>query len=363
MLQTALPATPLLAHIQVLRAFAAFAVLVSHLRVIESKYAIDPVLPESCSLGYVGVDLFFVISGFIMARLSFGAGRGLSAAMAFAIARCGRIYPLYWAVSALLVALWLIRPDMVFSSSPDKPHLLKSFLLLPDTRPPLLVVGWTLVHEMYFYLVFAAVLLLPRRATAPMLVVWGGVVVTAHLCGSSDSGPAVRIASHPLTTEFIIGALAGWFFGDLSRNAGGSALLLGSMGLIASLAYALISGICFSETFWTGSWMRPALFAIPGALLVIGLASLDLRGVKTSGFLAHLGDQSYALYLTHVLSLSFVGRMWKTLPQAVTAVDNLFALTVLVTFAYLSAEVAFRIVDRPVRDCMRSLRNQLVLHR
>jgi len=88
-LQTALPATPLLAHIQVLRAFAAFAVLVSHLRVIESKYAIDPVLPESCSLGYVGVDLFFVISGFIMARLSFGAGRGLSAAMAFAIARCG----------------------------------------------------------------------------------------------------------------------------------------------------------------------------------------------------------------------------------------------------------------------------------
>jgi len=109
--------------------------------------------------------------------------------------------------------------------------------------------------------------------------------------------------------------------------------------------------------------MRPALFAIPGALLVIGLASLDLRGVKTSGFLAHLGDQSYALYLTHVLSLSFVGRMWKTLPQAVTAVHNLFALTVLVTFAYLSAEVAFRIVDRPVRDCMRSLRNQLVLHR
>jgi len=347
-----------LTQIQMLRAVAAFLVLAAHLAVIETKYAIDPILPDWLSIGFAGVDLFFVISGFIMARLADDAARGPGAAGAFIVARAGRIYPLYWAVTAAVTALWLVRPDMVFSSNTAPPDLVRSFLLWPDEAPPILAVGWTLVHEMYFYVIFALVLLLPRQATLPALLLWAALVAGGYLAGLGATSPETRIAVHPLTFEFVAGALAGFAFPRHAAKFGNAALALGAIAIAAALAAIAATGLWRDDLFWMESWLRPTLFAVPGALLVFGLAARDLNGRAAPPLLAHLGDQSYALYLTHVLSLSAAGRIWQMLPQSASPLDNIVALIALVLVAYLGAEIAFRLVDKPVRHLLRNLTTQ-----
>ncbi|MEZ5959712.1 MAG: acyltransferase [Hyphomonadaceae bacterium] len=344
-----------LTQIQMLRAVAAFLVLAAHLAVIETKYAIDPILPDWFSIGFAGVDLFFVISGFIMARLADDAARGPGASGAFILARAGRIYPLYWAVTAAVTALWLVRPDMVFASNTAAPDLIRSFLLWPDDTLPILAVGWTLVHEMYFYVIFALVLLLPRQATLPVLLLWAAIVAGGYAAGLGAASPESRIALHPLTFEFVVGALAGFALPRQAPKFGNAALALGVIALGAALTAVVVTELWRDDAFWMESWLRPALFAVPGALLVFGLAALDLKGRGAPSLLAHLGDQSYALYLTHVLSLSAAGRIWQALPQTNSAWDNVAALVVLILSAYLVAEIAFRLIDKPVRQVFRAL--------
>jgi len=344
-----------LTQVQSLRALAALLVLASHLQVIESKYGQDTVLPDWFAVGFVGVDLFFVISGFIMSWLAAQSKRGPALAGAFAVARAGRIYPLYWTVTAAVAVLWLVRPDMVFASSGGEPDLLRSFFLIPDTKLPLLAVGWTLIHELYFYIVLTVILLLPRLAALPVLLLWGAAVLAGYLTGFGMNGPTARILVHPLTFEFILGALAGAAASRSSGRLGAVALVTGFVGMGGVLAYVIDVGYWKDSWFWTDSWMRPALFAAPSALLVYGFTSLDQRNIRAPALFVHLGDQSYALYLTHILSLSAAGRVWQMLPQFDGPLDNVAALAGLVLAAYLAAEIAYRLIDRAVHRSVQKL--------
>jgi len=125
-------------HIQALRGIAALMVVVSHLLIIERKYSVDQILGDWAIYGMAGVDLFFVISGFIMVYVMWDRPRGPKAAGEFLWGRASRIYPLYWVVSLVLFALWLVRPDMVFSSIDAPPDIVKSFALFPDDREPMI---------------------------------------------------------------------------------------------------------------------------------------------------------------------------------------------------------------------------------
>jgi exopolysaccharide production protein ExoZ len=339
---------------------AAFLVLFGHLAVIDTKYSVDPVMPDWSLAGMAGVDLFFAISGFIMAVIAGAAPRSPASAAKFLLSRAGRIYPLYWVVAGAVTALWLYAPHMVFASDPTPPDHLKSFLLWPDDRLPLLQVAWTLVHEMYFYLVFALILLLPRVLAVPLLMMWGSVVAAGVYLGWGAVGPEARLAVHPLTFEFIAGALAGFAF-TASRGAlGMAALLLGAASFGGAVAWVITSGLYADGVFWTESWLRPALFAVPSALFVYGLASLDAKGRHASRFLQGLGDQSYALYLTHVLTLSAAGRVWAMLPQRDGVWwDNALALAALTIAAYIAAEIAYRLIDRPAHRAVQALRRSM----
>lgn len=268
-------------------------------------------------------------------------------------ARAGRIFPLYWVITAVVTALWLMRPDMVFSSNAT-PDLVRSFLLLPDDALPVLAVGWTLVHEMYFYAIVALVLLLPKRAFLPALLIWTAFVVSGQIASFAASSPEARIAVHPLTLEFIAGALAGLAFPRFASRLGSIALPSGFAGMAMALVGVITTGLWSDSAFWTDSWLRPTIFAAPAALLVFGLAARDLARRNARPLLAHLGDQSYALYLTHVLSLSAMGRLWQAVPQFASPADNVIALALLVLVAYFVAEIAFRLVDKPAHDLVRT---------
>ena len=130
-----------LVNIQALRGVAASLVVLSHLGVVEAKYGGDTILPGETILGFSGVDLFFVISGFIMVHVTRGDFGAPRKAGAFLFSRFTRIYPLYWLVSLFLIVVWLRWPDMVFASATGSPDLIKSLALWPESRPPLLAVS------------------------------------------------------------------------------------------------------------------------------------------------------------------------------------------------------------------------------
>jgi len=340
-----------LGNIQALRGIAALLVVFAHLLIIERKYSPDQILGEYMGFGLAGVDLFFVISGFIMVHVAAHSKRGPRPVLDFLFARITRIYPLYWLVSAALVVIWVWRPELVFSSVSQAPDMLKSFALYPDTRPPLLVIGWTLVHEMGFYLVFALVLLLKPKWLLPFLGLWALVLAAGQFYGLDTAGPVRAILFSPLSYEFLAGALAGWIFHKSKAKFAAATLIVGLI-LWAVTLYVLISA---GHVMIESPMGRAIHFALPATLVVYGLAGLKTNMPKWS---QTLGDWSYALYLTHILSLSLFGRIWAKF-AAQGKWDNLPALILMTLASIAVAGLTYKLAEKPMLLVAKALRRRI----
>ncbi len=277
-----------LQSVQVLRGLAAFLVLIYHIRAIEAQSILGhgsterPWIGGLFTNGYAGVDLFFVISGFIMVYVTHGLKQGLHTAGDFFFARLTRIFPVWWAFAAFmtlyLIVVHGLLPgglgwDVLARGQPPVSFFAKSFLLLPQPVHPVLGVGWTLVHEIYFYITFSLLLLLVRRRLWPIaLVAWGLAIVAGSLAGLSSAyaGTIVQLIFHPMTMEFILGAAMGLCVLSSLAWRPGLVTLIGTLWLMGSLCY---QGL---ETQHTLGWGRVIWFGLPSAMLIFGLASIDL---------------------------------------------------------------------------------------
>ena len=276
-----------LQSIQILRGLAALAVVLFHIRSLEIKgiaangMTETPIIGGLFTNGYAGVDLFFVISGFIMVYVTNGLREGFGTALDFLFARITRIYPVWWLFAGLMAVYMIVAHGLMSNglgwgvisrSEPLIPYLIKSFALFPQGEHPILGVGWTLVHEVYFYLVFTVFLLLPRKWLPGLLFVWGCAVVAGSMVNLS--GPlAVNIPAllfYPMTMEFIIGAAVGLAVTSGYAWRPGIMTLLAALWLMACLCY---QGV---ETTSTLQWGRVLWFGLPCAALIYGVASLEL---------------------------------------------------------------------------------------
>ena len=183
-----------LQSIQALRGVAVLAVVLFHLLTVEEKYGgSKTILSSFFQFGMFGVDLFFVISGFVMITVTRGKFQYHKEALKFIYHRVVRIYPTYWVYSILVLGVFLIKPSWVNSSQGNQVDILASFLLLPSQTLPLVMVGWTLIHEMYFYLVFSLILMLvPEKKILPAILLWGVTIVCLNLFLTSNT-PVVKI--------------------------------------------------------------------------------------------------------------------------------------------------------------------------
>lgn len=358
------PALKRLDHIQALRGVAALMVVMSHLFIIEQKYSVDQILGDWAIYGMAGVDLFFVISGFIMVYVMWDRPRGAKAAGEFLWGRASRIYPLYWIVSLVLLALWFVRPDMVFSSIDAPPDILKSFALFPHEREPLLAVGWTLVHEMYFYLVFAGIMLLPRKALLPCLIVWLLVILAINEEPQIYNGPQGTVFSlviSPITLEFLAGAYYCWLLKNSALKGTGA-----KSGKFAEILTNIIILVSISWLIWalvkldglSDFTMRTLYLSLPLMFLVGASAERDRLGKPIWKPLVTLGDWSYALYLTHVLSLTLMGRIWAHF-KSESWIDNVLVLLVMIAATIAISGLVYNYIERPIIKAARKTRERL----
>lgn len=280
----ATPATELVS-IQYLRAIAAIAVVLFHAA---------KMVRHSFEAGAAGVDIFFVISGFIMWTI---AQRKEPTPGAFLKKRAARIVPLYWVLTFFVAALAFLPAAFQGYRPPDSiADVVTSLFFVPQKDPPVIVAGWTLNYEVFFYLLFALSLLLAARAR---LVVLSIVMVSLVALGwrARFSDPTLAMITHPLLLEFLAGIWIGkaWTSGlKLPSAAGIIAVLLG----FAAILEVPRLGI-YPEP------IRALVWGVPAAAIVAG--ALSLEPVGTVRAFKFLGDASYSIYLVHVTALAQVG--------------------------------------------------------
>lgn len=344
--------------IQALRGLAVLSVVAFHAQIVERKYSGgDALLPAFLDVGRSGVDLFFVISGFVMVMVTHGRAGQPGETGRFLWGRVSRIYPTYWFYFALVLAVLLVKPEWVNASQGNEVRLVSSFLLWPSDRLPLVLVAWSLIHELWFYLVFAMLLKARRNWLAPLLLAWASIVVGATLFAQGDWSPALRVALHPYSLEFIIGALAAIF--HFSRLAPHLPPVTAWMGLVVALA-AGVPLLQYSGLL-NGDDLRHAL-GVGGlyGVLLISLVTLESAGkVPAFRFLGFVGDISYTVYLSHVLVLGAVGHLWQlTSPAADSLVDNTLVVLAMSGAVLGYGFIGFRLIEQPMLRTSHRLRSR-----
>jgi exopolysaccharide production protein ExoZ len=323
--------------IQYLRAWAAMMVVVYHaLQATTSRFHI----------GAAGVDVFFVVSGFIMASLTFTKD---ATPASFMWRRIIRIVPLYWMATLLALALSLVRPNFFHAFDPSPENTTLSLLFIPHHSAtglaPVLGQGWTLEYEMFFYAVCALGLFLPPANRLKMLCALLALLVTLGTVLQMP-GPMARVYTGPLLLEFMAGvALASlWCKQRMPRPAfGAAALVLGVCLFAAQAAHvAAFSGV------------RVLDWGVPAILLVLGALSLEAAQrvpLSQTGLL--LGDASYSIYLMHGFVVS--GFLWffSDAPLVVRVLSCVAGTSILAICSHLWFE-------RPVAAWLKSIRARLL---
>lgn len=306
-----------LSSIQSARGVAAIMVVVFHALLISRKYfGAGSGLPDAFVFGQTGVDLFFVISGFVMVLTTRRAHGEPKAVLRFAMRRLLRIYPLYWLYFAVVLAIFLALPGMVNASQGGRVDLVRSFLLLPSVTLPLVQVAWSLTLELWFYCVFFCLLWLPARLLPAGLAVWAGIVVAANLLSVVPATPVVNVVLHASAIQFILGSAACLVF--LSKaKVSATGLLLASLILLV-LAMSL-SPVGTADVIASMSLLRACLFGAFFSTSLLWAVCRERGGaVMFPAFAVRLGDWSYSIYLGHVLVLSACGRMLALLAGTMT---------------------------------------------
>lgn len=343
--------------VQALRALAALLVVVHHAQpeaaAIAARggaafYSID-LLPWTA-----GVDIFFVISGFIIVHASSPLYGRRGGRRRFLAHRIARLVPLYWLVTSAYLVIAVASPGVLSGGAGldrlDPAYVAASYLFWPAARAdgaalPLYGLGWTLNYEMLFYVLFAIGLGWGRRAALACLVASLSLLTIAKLA-LPDLPLPLAFWANPIILEFALGAVLG-----LARAEGMN------LGAGVRLSLALIGFAALAVVPAPDEALRPLAFGLPAALLVAAAAlgretQGEMRTTLAIRWIAALGDASYALYLVHPFALRATREAIVRIGLA-PAIDPWLALGIMIIFAVAVSLVVHRFLERPLTRYVR----------
>lgn len=292
--------------LQVLRGVAAMMVVAHHAgRAVSIHRPADLVyhgfperLVDLIDLSAVGVDIFFILSGFLMLHIAAPYFNREESVGNFLLHRVVRIWPLYLIATIAVLAPAVGKFALHGVASYDLTgYRLLGLLFIPTLNAagevqPILGVGWTLSYEALFYLAFAAILPFGRRYA---LVRLAALLLVLHIAGQWMGDSALgQFLRSDLLLEFVAGGIVAALFqhGALRSSFGnGLACILLGFAILIGIALLAPAGL-----------QRALVLGVPACLIFVGFLILDgeVRWSKPSLL---LGDASYALYLFHAVVL------------------------------------------------------------
>ena len=271
--------------LQWLRALSAVMVIINHITLKEKKLGI---VSSAFDIGAIGVDIFFVISGFMMAHIFYTKK---PTAKKFILDRIKRILPLYYLFTIASLILLLISPKII--NTDTKTAIWQSFLFIPLKKGELtylVMVGWTLCYEVMFYLIFTISLLIKKESalyTASFIT----LVISMYgiLLGGNSSNIYISGASNPIMIEFVFGMAAY----EISR-------------LRSSLLVTIIISTLAIFTFTPSEADdRYVSWGVPSLALVL-IANYAEKFITKKNWLSYIGDCSYEIYLSHIYAIGLI---------------------------------------------------------
>jgi len=288
-----------LVYLQVLRGIAALLVCFFHFRNFFK-------FPENWGQtlfgnGRIGVPMFFIISGFIMAYTTKHlSGNKLADVKTFLLKRIIRILPLY---VILTIGFVILQYEVGYHIKSNFWDVIQAFLFIPNNSYPPLYVGWTLNYEMFFYLIFGLCLIFGNKRHYAFLVSIIILLIVIPLAtkgfvnfnqhkGYNYISPIMSLITSHLIWQFGLGVAFAYLLPKLTINFTARCILLVLSVILFSFHYFIYFDFYQSDLVFCG-------------LLVGSIVLFDFSGInlKAPGFLVFLGNISYSLYLVHPLFL------------------------------------------------------------
>lgn len=275
--------------------------------------------------GSAGVDIFFIISGFIMVFIS---RKKESDWLSFLENRFLRIYPIYLITLMPFIAIFLIHPEMV-NSHTSPPSIIKSISLLPFFNGSYVnLVAWTLSYELYFYILFSISLMLKWKPT----IISSLLISVCFFIGKYFN---VGFLSSDIVFEFVIGMMVFELLNKRNMWWGAclSLIVIGVLMLIST-----------NHVDVEGDFKRLFFYGIPSTIIFIGFLKLP-KSWREFKLLSILGNASYSIYLTHIISINIV----YSISKRFNVIDNnkMTVSFLSVIFAVTVGYLVFKYIETP----------------
>ena len=277
-----------LESLEFLRGCAVILVVLYHLLAVQNRYFNAQELPAILKYGYIGVDIFFIISGAVIFLASNQLNK-FREALSFWTGRIIRIYPSYWLITMLILSIYVYEPKLVNSSYTAQPSLIKSFLLLPDDTKPWLNVGWSLIYELWFYIFAAGLILVPNNLRKYVCTIYCCVVVL--FCQVNFNSPVLNLVLSNYIIEFFVGYMLGAIIFNNERNTAQFIIL-----------FIMIFTMCTSCILLADH--EQLIIFMLSVIIFCVVGSVPQCYFKSLGLMLVIGRVSYSIYLTHVISLN-----------------------------------------------------------
>lgn len=336
-----------LSLIQVLRGIASLLVVFFH---ATENYRLNlnkEFIGGFFSFGGAGVDLFFVLSGFIITYTSKNLVNERSNYLYFLKRRVIRIFPVYWIIIAGFLLIQAILPSLYKTHFDyNLKNFLSTFFLLPG-HFMVNGVSWTLTNELFFYAIFTIGFFIQKRQWLFILTMTYCLsIIAVYLLGEHKSitNEWGNLVFFPMNIEFFFGV--------------GIAIIVKKMPFRFALPVAvlgtllfLLSGILENGGYriFDHAFNRVIYYGIPSALLITGLTRYELENkfIQPSALLLSLGDASYSLYLLHLPVMAASAKLLTRYAATGTVISHIMMLIMIAIVCVVSI-LFFRYIEKPL---------------
>ncbi len=321
--------------LQILRGLAAWIVVFHHINV--SYFNSNPPFEflKIFNYGSFGVDIFFVLSGFIMYySVKYNTRGGFS----FLLDRLFRIFPVYWFMTALLAISSLILPVISYNTFFTHDTLLKSLLLIPHENPsgdgnyPFLYVGWTLTYEMFFYCVLSISLILYKKRALFLATTVLFILPFINHYGLLGHNTL-------LLYEFVAGVIIAFLYTRLKKSK--YSYFFSKTDFIIILVIILLTS-CILAIKVVGFSFPIKLLSASIIVFVFLLIENFIKNKSILSKLVLMGDISYSTYLIHPIILGWFKSLFMFTNNEIF--KSLIILTFLY-FVYSLSKLSYKLIE------------------